>query len=150
MKSKFVYVIYIKTTPEKLWQALTTPQIIKQYWAGMNTESDWKVRSAWAMKFPDGRVADAGEIVEFSPPSRMVFNWRNEWKPEMKEEGYSRCTFDLEQIDGAVKLSITHGIDVLNSKFIEGVSGGWPFCLSNLKSLLETGNVVLKETTRHA
>ena len=150
MKSKFVYVSYIKTTPEKLWQALTTPQSIKQYWAGMYAETDWKVGSAWTMKFPDGRVADAGEIVEFSPPQRMVIKWRNEWKPEMKEEGFSRCTFDLEETDGAVKLTVTHGIDVLNSKFIEAVSGGWPFILSNLKSLLETGNVVLKETTRDA
>lgn len=145
MKSKFVYVSYIKTTPEKLWQALTTSEFIKQYWAGMDINCDWKVGSSWKLSFPDGRVGDAGEIVEFSPPKRMIIKWRNEWKPEMKEEGFSRCTFDLEQTDGAVKLTVSHEIDVLNSKFIEAVSGGWPFILSNLKSLLETGSVVLKE-----
>ncbi len=149
MKSKFVYVSYIKTTPENLWGALTTPQLMKQYWVGMDTESDWKAGSAWTMKFPDGRVADAGEIVEFNPPKCMAIKWRNEWKPEMKEEGFSLCTYDLEQADGAVKLTVTHGIDVLNSKFIASVSGAWPICLSNLKSLLEMGDVVLKETTRH-
>jgi uncharacterized protein YndB with AHSA1/START domain len=150
MKSKFVYVSYIKTTPETLWQALTTPQLMKQYWIGMDTEADWKMGAAWTMKFPDGRVADTGEIVEFSQPKRMAIKWRNEWKPEMKEEGFSRCTFDLEQANGAVKLTVTHGIDVLNSKFIESVSGAWPICISNLKSLLETGDVILKENPRHA
>jgi uncharacterized protein YndB with AHSA1/START domain len=150
MNSRFVYVTYIRTTREMLWQALTTPELITQYWAGMRAESDWKKGSAWTLKFPDGRVADTGELVELSPPSRMAIKWRNEWKPEMKEEGYSRCTFDSEEVDGAVRLSVTHTIDVPNSKFIEAVSGGWPFCLSNLKSLLETGAVVLKDTSRHA
>jgi len=149
MISQFVYVSYIKTTPEKLWQALTTPRFIKQYWAGVDTASDWKVGSAWTMKFPEGRVADTGTIVEFRPPERMVIKWRNEWNPEMKEEGFSRCTFDLEKAEGAVKLTVTHGIDIVNSTFIEAVSGGWPLVLSNLKSLLETGDVVLKETARH-
>jgi len=145
MKSKFVYVSYIKTTPEKLWQALITPEFIKQYWASMDVKCDWKVGSPWTLSFPDGRVADAGEIVEFIPTKRIVIKWRNEWKPEMKEEGFTRCTFDLEQTDGAAKLTLTHEMDILNSKFIEAVSSGWPMILSNLKSLLETGNVVLKE-----
>lgn len=149
MKSNFIYVTYIKTTPEKLWQALTTPQLMKRYWVGMETETEWKVGSAWAMKFPDGRIADAGEIVEFSPVKRLAIKWRNEWKPEMKAEGFSRCTFDLEPMAEAVKLTVTHGMDIPNSKFIESVSGAWPICLSNLKSLLETGDVVLKETNRH-
>ncbi len=150
MKSEFVYVSYIRATPQQVWKALTTPHIIERYWAGMHTETDWKEGSAWTMKFPDGRIADAGKIIESSPPKRMVIRWRNEWKPEMKEEGFSLCSFDLEKLDGAVKLTVTHGINVLNSKFIEAVSSGWPFILSNVKSLLETGDVVLKETTRHA
>ena len=150
MKSQFVYVSYIKTTPEKLWQALTTPQLMKQYWIGMDTEADWKVGSAWKMKFPDGRIADAGEIVEFSPPKRIVIKWRNEWSLKLKEEGFSRCAIELEQTDGAVKLTVAHGIGVLNSKFIKSVSAAWPICISNLKSLLETGDVVLKQNPRHA
>jgi len=150
MKSPFVYVIYIKTTPEKLWHALTTPQCMKLYWAGnMNFKSDWKVGSPWTVSYLDGQVADAGEILEFDPPKRMVIKWRNEWNPEMKEEGFSRCTFELEPTDGAVKLTVMHGIDVPNSKFIEAASVGWPFVLSNLKSLLETGEVVLKANATH-
>lgn len=149
MKSNFVYVIYIKTTPKNLWHALTTPQILKQYWMGMDTEVDWKVGSAWTLKFPDGRIADAGEIVEYNPQKRMVIKWRNEWKPEWKEEGFSLCTFDLEPGEGSVKLTVTHGMNVSDSKLIESVSGAWPICLSNLKSLLETGDVVLKENPRH-
>lgn len=143
MKSKYVYVSYIKTTPEKLWMALTTSEFIKQYWAGMDIKSEWKAGSPWTLSFTDGRVADTGEIVEFSPSKRMIIKWRNEWKPELKEEGFSRCTFDLEQVEGGVKLTVTHENDVQNSKFIEAVSGGWPFVISNLKSLLETGSVVL-------
>ncbi len=150
MKSQFIYVSYIKTTPGKLWQALTTPRLLKQYWIGMDTEADWKVGSAWTMKFPDGRVADAGKIVEFRPPKRMVIKWRNEWSPRLREEGFSLCAFELEPIDGAVKLTVAHGIGVLNSRLIKSVSGAWPICISNLKSLLETGDVVLKENPRHA
>ena len=78
------------------------------------------------------------------PPKRLIIKWRNECRPEMKSEGYSRCTIDLEPIAGAVKLTITHVMDRAESKFIEAVSGGWPRILSNLKSLLETGEIVLQ------
>jgi uncharacterized protein YndB with AHSA1/START domain len=140
----FVYVTFIRTTPEKLWSAITTPDFMKQYWFGMHFETDWKKGSPWLLVFPDGRVADGGEIVEFDPPRRLVLKWRNEWKPEFKAEGYARCTMELEALDGAVKLSITHVMDRADSKFIQAVSGGWPRILSNLKSLLETGAIVLK------
>jgi uncharacterized protein YndB with AHSA1/START domain len=143
--STFVYVTFIRTTPEKLWTALTSPEFTRQYWFGMHHETDWKTGSSWQLMFPDGRVADAGEVVEADPPKRLVLKWRNEFRPEMKEEGYSRCTMELEQLDEAVKLTVTHVIDVAESKFIGAVSGGWPRILSNLKSLLETGKVVLEQ-----
>ncbi len=149
MKSQFVYVSYIRTTPEKLWQALTTRDLMKRYWIGMDTEADWKAGSSWTMKFPDGRIADAGEILEYRPCQRMVIKWRNEWKPEFKAEGFSRCSIEVDRAGEAVKLTITHGIDVSNSQLIESVSGAWPICISNLKSLLETGDVILKENPRH-
>jgi uncharacterized protein YndB with AHSA1/START domain len=107
-------------------------------------DSDWKAGASWKLVFPDGRVADAGEILEIDPPRRLVLKWRNEFRPELKAEGYSRCTFELEPIDGTVRLSITHVMDREQSKFIEAVSGGWPRILSNLKSLLETGEIALK------
>ena len=142
-KSSFVYVTYIRTTPEKLWAALTTPDFMKKYWFGMSIETDWKAGSTWKLIFPDGRIADTGEIVEFDPPRRIVLKWRNEFRPELTAEGYARCSIELEPQDGAVKLTISHTIERAQSKLIEAVSGGWPRILSNLKSLLETGNIVL-------
>ena len=142
--STFVYVTYIRTTPERLWSALTSPDFMKRYWFGVYCDSDWKVGSSWKLVFPDGRVADTGETVEVDPPRRLVLKWRNEFRPELKAEGYSRCTVELEPAYGAVKLTITHMMDRGESKFIEAVSSGWPRILSNLKSLLETGEIALK------
>lgn len=143
-ESKFVYVTFIRTSPEELWSALTTPEFIRQYWFDMTQETDWKVGSPWKMLFPDGRIADVGEVAEFEPPRRLAIRWRNEFRPELKAEGWSRCVMELEPADGAVKLTVTHTIEFENSKFIEAVSGGWPKILSNLKSLLETGTVAIE------
>ncbi len=145
-KSEFVYATYIKTTPEKLWNALTNPEFIKQFWFGARVESDWKAGSSWKLSYPDGQLADAGEIVESVPSKRLVIKWRNEWKPDFKAEGYSHCVFAIEPEDTAVKLTVTHSIDKPASKLIEAVSGGWPKVLSNLKSLLETGAVAVERT----
>jgi uncharacterized protein YndB with AHSA1/START domain len=146
--STFIYVSFIRTTPQRLWSALTDRETMKQYWFGMYQESDWKVGSSWKMIFPDGRTADAGEILECDPPRLLVIKWRNEFKPELNVEGWSRCTMEIEPLADAVKLTVTHTIDRSDSKFIKAVSGGWPSILSNLKSLLETGDVVLR--TREA
>ena len=143
-KSTFVYVTFIATTPEKLWSALTEPEFTRQYWFGMHQESDWKAGSSWRLVFADGRVADAGEVIEAAPPRRLILKWRNQFRPEIAAEGYSRCTMELEPVAGAVKLTITHTVDRDASKFIEAVSGGWPQILSNLKSLLETGKAILQ------
>jgi uncharacterized protein YndB with AHSA1/START domain len=144
-RSTYVYVTYIRTTPEKLWSALTDAEFTKQYWFGMRAESRWTPGSPWKLVSSDGRVFDAGEIVEARPPQRLVIRWRNEWNPELKAEGASLCTIELEPGAGAVKLSITHSIEREPSKFITAVSGGWPKVLSNLKSLLETGSIALLE-----
>jgi uncharacterized protein YndB with AHSA1/START domain len=147
-RSTYVYVTYIRTTPEKLWAALTDQQTIKKYWFNITAESDFKPGSPWALKFADGRTADTGEILEAVPPRRLVIRWRNEFKQELKAEGYSRCTMEIEMAEyypdaggRAVKLTITHELEGEGTKFIEAVSGGWPKVLSNLKSLLETGGV---------
>src|ERR687888_499492 len=103
--SKFVYVTYIRITPEKLWRALTTPEIIKQYRFGMRVESEWKL--------------------------------------EFKAEGNSRCVYEIEPAGASAKLTLTHSIERPDSKFIGAVSEGWPMVMSNLKSLLETGDVAL-------
>jgi uncharacterized protein YndB with AHSA1/START domain len=143
-KSSFVYVTYIRTTPEKLWSALTSPEFGQQYWLGARPESDWKVGGAWKLVFPDGRVADTGEIVAIEPQKKLSIRWRNEFMPELKAEGWSLCTMEIEpDAGGAQKLTVTHSIEREGSKFIVAVSGGWPKILSNLKSLLETGTALL-------
>jgi uncharacterized protein YndB with AHSA1/START domain len=116
---------------------------MKQYWFGTHFQTDWKSTSAWQLVFSDGTVADI-EIIEVDPPRRMVFKWRNDFRSELKAEGYGRCTIELEPIADSVKLSITHVMDRAQSQFIEVLSGVWPRILSNLKSLLETGEIILK------
>jgi uncharacterized protein YndB with AHSA1/START domain len=142
--STFVYVSYIRTTPERLWQALTSAEFTRQYWFGMHHECEWKEGAPWQLMFADGRVADTGVVLEIDPPKRLVLRWRNEFRPEIKAEGYSRCTMELEPTGDAVKLTITHAMEEPGTKFIGAVSGGWPLVLSNLKSLLETGRVVME------
>ena len=143
-RSTFVYVTYIRTTPEKLWSALTDEEFMKRYWFGMHGESQWTAGSSWKLVSGDGQIMDAGEIVEAEPPRRLVIRWHN-LKPELTAEGESLCTMELEPSGTAVKLSITHTIEREPSKLIAAVSGGWPKVISNLKSLLETGSVVLQE-----
>ena len=125
MNSSFVYVTYIRTTADKLWTALTDPEFNRQFFLCSYQESDWKVGSSWKLIFPDGSVADSGEILEIDPPRRLVIKWRNEWLPDVREDGYTRCTFTIEA-DGPHRL-------------IPNVSKGWPLVLASLKSLIETG-----------
>ena len=150
-KTGFAYVTYIRTTPEKLWAALTTPEFMKKYWFGMNIETDWRAGSPWKLVFPDGRVADAGEIVEIDKPKRLVLRWRNQFRPELHDEGDARCVIEIEPAGEVVKLTITHDIDKPASKLIGAVSTGWPKILSSLKTLLETGSALpaVGELPRH-
>jgi uncharacterized protein YndB with AHSA1/START domain len=144
-KSTFVYVTYIRTTPEKLWSALIDVECMKQYWFGVHCESQWTAGSSWKMVYPDGRNTDSGEIVEAEPPRRLVIRWQHQNNSELKAEGESHCTMELEPSGPAVKLSITHTIEREPSNFIVAVSGAWPKVISNLKSLLETGSAVLQD-----
>lgn len=142
--SSFVYVTYIRSTPEAVWRALTTPEFIRQYWFGMTCESAWTEGAPWRLVSRDGQVFDAGEILEAAPPRRLVIRWQHQNRRELQAEGPSLCVMDLEPQGAAVKLSITHSIERDHSKLIEAVSGGWPKILSNLKSLLETGAIALE------
>jgi len=142
--STYVYVTYIRTTAERLWTVLTTPELLRPSWYDMTFQTDWKAGAPWRLLFPDGRVADTGEVLEIDPPRRLALSWRNEFMPELKAEGVARCTIELEPVAGAVKLTIVHTMDRPDSKFIGKVADGWPRILSNLKSYLETGEVLLK------
>src|SRR6202048_1781988 len=140
-RSTFVYVTYIRTTPDTLWSALTDDvEFMKQYWFGTYCDSSWTAGSSWKMVSGEGQISDAGAIVEAEPPRRLVIRWQHQNKPELKAEGESQCTMELEPSGTAVKLSITHTIEREPSKFIAAVSAGWPKVISNLKSLLETGS----------
>ena len=96
---------------------------------------------------PDGRVADSGQIVEIEPPRRLLLTWRHDLNPEMRAEGFSRLTYEIEKLVESVKLAIVHEIDKPESKLIAAVAGGWPMILASLKSLLETGEPL--EESRH-
>ena len=145
--SKFVYVTYIRTTPEKLWNALREPEFTRQYWCETRQVCDWKQGSEWTALAPDGRVADKGSIVEIDPPKRLVLTWQNQLFPEMTAEGFSTLTYELEPIGDSVKLTLTHENDKPDSQLIDAISSGWPHILASLKSLLETGKP-LAETTK--
>ncbi len=138
-KPQFVYVTYIRTTPEKLWRALTDPEFTRRYWCATWQDCQWKAGASWKIMIPDGRVADSGEILEIEPHQKIVLKWRNEFRPELRADGYSRLTYTLEPKGEMVKLTVRHESDTPGSKLIEAVSGGWPLILASLKSLLETG-----------
>ena len=141
-KSSFVYVTYIRTTPEKLWDALTGPEFIEQFWFGYRHETEWRKGAPWKMIRADGTVTDAGEILEVDPPRRLVIKWRNEFRPELKADGFTRCTIEAERRGELMKLTITHEADKPEHKLIGAVSQGWPQVLASLKSLLETGTAL--------
>ncbi len=144
-RSTFVYVSYIRTTPEKLWAALTDPAMMRQYWFGMHCESAFTKGSPWKLISSEGVLFDAGEIVEADPPRRLVIRWEHQNKPELKAEGPSLCTMEIAPEGATVKLSITHIVERENSALITAVSGGWPKVVSNLKTLLEVGPTALAE-----
>jgi uncharacterized protein YndB with AHSA1/START domain len=145
--SKFLYVTFIRSTPEKVWEALIKPEFAQTYWFGMWIESDWKKGSPWKLIKADGFVADEGEVLEIERPRKLVLKWRNVFRPELAEEGFARATLEIEPAGESVKLTVTHEMDTPGSKLIEAVAGGWPAILSSLKSLLETGAALPRPTS---
>lgn len=146
-ETRFVYVTYIRTTPEKLWQALMDPEFTRQYWFESCHESEWSPGASWRLMIPDGRVGYSGKVLEIEPERRLVLSWRAEFHPEFRAEGDSRVTFELEPKGESVKLTVHHEIDRPDSKLVTTLSHGWPLLLASLKSLLETGESLV-ETRR--
>ena len=146
-KPSFVYVTYIATTPEKVWQALVDTEVTRQYWVDPNAGcarvnvSDWRPGSRWEHRRADdtGTVDIVGKVVESTPPRRLVFTWARPTEAE-DDSKHSRVAFDIEPyVDGLVRLTVTHEDLERDPQMLAGVSGGWPKILSNLKTLLETG-----------
>ena len=137
-KSTFVYVTYIRSTPDKVFKALTDREITRQYWAHENV-SDWKVGSSWEHReHSTGRAKVVGEVVEAKAPHRLVITWAS---PE-NAQARSRVTFDIETAAEMVKLTVTHDELEAGSGMDKGIRFGWPLVLSSLKSYLETGKPI--------
>jgi uncharacterized protein YndB with AHSA1/START domain len=117
------------------------PEFTTRYFFGVTMDTDWKPGSPWKMVHADGKITDAGEVLEVEPQKRLVLKWRNEF-PELKPEGYTQCSFELTPQGELTKLEVVHEAQMDNSKTITAISGGWPRILSNLKTYLETGEVL--------
>ena len=140
-KPEFVYVTYIETTPEKLWDALTQSDFTRLYWFGTEVRSDWKVGSPFAL-VTNGTTTDSGEILEADRPRLLSYTFKHVRDPEMSKERASKVVFTLEPFGKLVKLTLTHEDFVAGSLLLDGISKGWPAILSALKSLLEKGTAI--------
>ena len=133
-----VYELYLRTTPERLWPAITDGEMTQQYYFGSAIASDWQQGSRYEMTSPArSQVWVEGEILEVDPPRRLVQSFKARWDEEMEQQGPSRVTWEVEQQGGSCRLRVTH--DGLSDAAARRVSGGWPQILSGLKTLLETG-----------
>jgi uncharacterized protein YndB with AHSA1/START domain len=132
-----VFEIYIKTTPERLWEAITDPALRAQYSFGVGIESDWTNGSRYEANAAGGLPIAAGENLEVDPPRRLVQSFNALWSDEVKAEETSRVTWEIEQIEDSCRLTVTH--DQLREGANDELYGGWPMILSGLKTLLETG-----------
>ncbi|SDN80619.1 SRPBCC family protein [Afipia sp. GAS231] len=139
-RPEFVYVTYIETTADKLWQALTDGDFTERYWFGYRIASDWKVGSPYTFG-SGGKPTNEGKVLISDPPKRLAYTW-DPCSAEAKREQISRVTFDLEPHGATVKLTVTHDNLDEGGKTLRDISGGWPMVIASLKSLLETGHAL--------
>jgi uncharacterized protein YndB with AHSA1/START domain len=132
-----VFEIYIKTTPERLWEAITDPKLRARYTFGAGVESEWTPGSSYKGVHPGGGTLMSGENLEVEPPHRLVQSFTAQWGEDVAAEGTSRVTWEIEQVQDSCRLRVTH--DQLRDGANEQLYGGWPMILSGLKTLLETG-----------
>jgi uncharacterized protein YndB with AHSA1/START domain len=132
-----VFEIYIKTTPERLWEAITDGELRKRYSFGVGTESEWTEGSEYRSGVPGVVDIASGENVEVDPPRRLVQTFTALWSEDVKREGSSRVIWEIEPVGSSCRLSVTH--DQLGETANSELFGGWPMILSGLKTLLETG-----------
>ena len=148
-KPEFVYVTYILSTPEKVWNALVDGEVTKQYWFRRKNASDWKVGSKWEHQDYDNpaTVDIVGKVVESVPPRRLVITWALP-ADAGAEEKPSRVTFEIEPFQEAVRLNVTHDRLEPGSDMLRDISNGWPLVLASLKTFLETGQPMPMATRR--
>ena len=138
-KTSFVYVTYIRSTPEKVFEAITKPEVARRYW-GHDNVSDWTPGSTWQhVRANEQRTVElVGKVVDVTPPTRLVITWANASQAG-DPASHSRVTFDVAPYDEMVRLTVTHDELEAGSGMAKGIQQGWPIVLSSLKSLLETG-----------
>jgi uncharacterized protein YndB with AHSA1/START domain len=132
-----VFEIYIKTTPERLWEAITSSEMRQKYTFGVGISSDWTPGSSYQAAHPSGVDISEGENLEVDPPHRLVQSFNALWSDDVKAEGTSRVTWDIEPVGDSCRLTVTH--DQMRESTNAEIYGGWPQILSGLKTLLETG-----------
>jgi uncharacterized protein YndB with AHSA1/START domain len=142
-KPAIVYTIYIASTPEKVWQALTTADFSRQYFSGFAIEADLRVGGAFIARAPDGSVHIGGEVIECDPPKKLTITWNVNGPALVEKLGPTLVTYEIEPAGDAVRLTLLQSHDrVIDDDILSGGRQGWPAILSSLKSLLETGNAL--------
>lgn len=137
-KPDLVYTTYIRTTPEKLWTALTTPEFTRQYWGGSANISSWEKGAKWEHSGTDGTVHHVGIVEDVIPFRRLVLSWHN----PSETQDISRVTFEIIPMKDAVQLNVVHGDFIAGSIMADRVSKGWPMVIANMKTYLETGTTL--------
>jgi uncharacterized protein YndB with AHSA1/START domain len=132
-----VFEVYVKTTPERLWEAITSEQMRKRYSFGVGTVSEWTEGSEYKAEVPGVVEIAGGRNLEVDPPRRLVQSFTALWSEDVRREGESRVTWEIEPVGGSCRLRVTH--DQLGEDANNELYGGWPMILSGLKTLLETG-----------
>jgi uncharacterized protein YndB with AHSA1/START domain len=139
-KPAIVYTIYIASTPEKVWQALTSAEFSKKYFFGNSVEVDLRVGGVFIVRTPDGALHISGEVIECDPPKKLTVTFNVNWPELIEKLGPTLVSYEIEQSGESVKLTLTQSQDrVLSDDILSGGRSGWPAILSSLKSVLETG-----------
>lgn len=135
-----VYTIYIASTPEKVWEALTSAEFSRKYFSGLAVEMQPKLGGSFIVRAPDGSEHISGEVFEYDPPRKLTVTWNVNWPDLVEKLGTTLVTYEIEQVGEAVRLTMSEGHDrELSDDILSGGRTGWPAILSSLKSLLETG-----------
>jgi uncharacterized protein YndB with AHSA1/START domain len=144
-KPAIVYAIYIASTPQKVWDALTTAEFSRQYFSGLAVETELKVGGAFVVRMPDGAIHISGEVIECDPPRKFSVTWNVNWPGLVEKLGVTLVTWEIEPAgEGTIRLTLTQAHDrPLSDDILSGGRTGWPAILSSLKSLLETGEALV-------
>jgi uncharacterized protein YndB with AHSA1/START domain len=142
-KPAIVYTIYIASTPEKVWQALTSAEYSRKYFFGNAVEVDLRIGGAYIVRTPDGALHISGEVIECEPPKKLTVTFNVDWPALVEKLGPTIVTYEIEQAGDAVKLTMLQSHDrAISDDILSGGRQGWPAILSSLKSVLETGNAL--------